>query len=68
MDELKAAFGAVADARMVKGFAVGRTITSNACERWLAGTMGDQEAIDDMATSFAALCDAWLAMRERKAA
>jgi 5-dehydro-2-deoxygluconokinase len=68
LDDLKVAFHAVADARMVKGFAVGRTITSHACERWLAGSMGDQEAIDDMAARFAVLCDAWVSMRDRKAA
>lgn len=68
LDELKQAFAAVADAKMVKGFAVGRTITSNACENWLAGKMSDDEAIDDMAQRFSALCDVWLAMRGRKAA
>lgn len=68
MEELKKSFRAAADAPMVKGFAVGRTITSNACEKWLAGKMTDDEAIDDMAQRFAALCDIWLAMRGRKAA
>lgn len=68
MDELKEAFGTAADAQMVKGFAVGRTITSNACEAWLAGQMNDEQAVDDMAERFAALCDVWLTMRARKAA
>jgi len=68
LDDLKQAFGAVAEAAMVKGFAVGRTITSHACERWLAGSMSDEAAIDDMAARFSVLCDAWLAMRSRKAA
>lgn len=68
MDELKKSFAAAADAALVKGFAVGRTITSHAGERWLAGTMSDEAAIDDMAERFAALCDAWQAMRKRKAA
>lgn len=68
LDELKQAFGAVADAKMVKGFAVGRTITSNACEAWLAGNMSEEQAVDDMADRFTVLCDAWLAMRKRQAA
>ncbi|EBV3599692.1 5-dehydro-2-deoxygluconokinase [Escherichia coli] len=68
LENLKQAFGAVKDAAMVKGFTVGRTITSNACEKWLANAMSDEEAIDDMAQRFSALCDVWLTMRGRKAA
>lgn len=68
IDELKQAFRAVANAPTVKGFAVGRTITSNACEKWLLGQVSDEEAIEDMAERFSVLCDAWLAIRERKAA
>lgn len=63
LDDLKKAFMAVADAPMVKGFAVGRSIIANACEPWLAGRITDEEAIADMAERFGALCDAWLAMR-----
>jgi 5-dehydro-2-deoxygluconokinase len=68
MDELKRSFQAAAGASMVKGFAVGRTITSPGCEGWLAGTMSDQDVVDDMAARFGELCDAWLATRARKAA
>ncbi len=59
LDELKQAFGAAADAPVVKGFAVGRTISSDACERWLAGNIGDEDAIEEMAARFAALTKAW---------
>lgn len=47
------------DGRSHERIAVGRTITSHACEMWLAGRMSDVEAIDDMALRFEALCDAW---------
>ncbi|MBZ9842225.1 bifunctional 5-dehydro-2-deoxygluconokinase/5-dehydro-2-deoxyphosphogluconate aldolase [Mesorhizobium sp. CA5] len=67
-DELVAAFAATANAPIVKGFAVGRTIFVNAAERWLAGRMSDDEAIADMAARFEQLTEAWLAARGRKAA
>ncbi len=66
--ELEAAFAATADAPVVKGFAVGRTIFVDAAEKWLAGTISDEEAIADMASRFEKLTEAWLAARGRKAA
>ncbi|TIV65644.1 MAG: DUF2090 domain-containing protein, partial [Mesorhizobium sp.] len=67
-DELAAAFAATANAPIVKGFAVGRTIFINAAEQWLAGRMSDDEAVADMASRFEQLTEAWLAARGRKAA
>ncbi|KQZ93848.1 5-dehydro-2-deoxygluconokinase [Mesorhizobium sp. Root157] len=67
-DELKAAFAATANAPMVKGFAVGRTIFIHAAEQWLTGRMSDEQAIADMASRFLQLTEAWLAARGRKAA
>ncbi|RUX29107.1 5-dehydro-2-deoxygluconokinase [Mesorhizobium sp. M2A.F.Ca.ET.042.01.1.1] len=67
-DELVAAFAATANAPIVKGFAVGRTIFINAAEQWLAGKISDDEAIADMASRFEQLTEAWLAARGRKAA
>ena len=67
-DALEAAFSATADAPGVKGFAVGRTIFMDAAERWLAGAISDEAAIEDMATRFEKLTEAWLAARSRKAA
>ncbi|RDE08334.1 bifunctional 5-dehydro-2-deoxygluconokinase/5-dehydro-2-deoxyphosphogluconate aldolase [Pelagibacterium lacus] len=58
-EELEAAFAATAGSVMVKGFAVGRTIFASAAEKWLGGTMGDEEAIADMAARFGALVGAW---------
>ncbi len=67
-DELEAAFAATADAPIVKGFAVGRTIFMDAAEAWLAGRIGDDPAVDAMAERFGRLTEAWLAARGRKAA
>jgi 5-dehydro-2-deoxygluconokinase len=67
-DELEAAFTATADVRIVKGFAVGRTIFIHAAERWLSGKMSDNEAVADMGARFEKLTEAWLAARGRKAA
>ena len=67
-DELEAAFAATADAPIVKGFAVGRTIFSHAAEEWFAGRMTDEAAVVDMASRFRQLTEAWLGARGRKAA
>jgi 5-dehydro-2-deoxygluconokinase len=57
--ELEAAFASAANAPIVKGFAVGRTIFNDAAEKWLAGRIDDASAIDDMADRFARLIRAW---------
>jgi 5-dehydro-2-deoxygluconokinase len=62
--ELEAAFAAVTDIKVVKGFAIGRTIFSAAAEHWFAGHITDKEAIDDMATRFEKLTTAWLKARK----
>jgi 5-dehydro-2-deoxygluconokinase len=67
-NELVQAFRATADAPVVKGFAVGRTIFMEPAERWFAGEIGDEEAIAEMAGRFERLTSAWLAARSRKAA
>ena len=66
--ELEAAFAATANAPIVKGFAVGRTIFNEAAEEWIAGRMSDEAAIADMAGRFERLTEAWLAARGQKAA
>jgi len=66
--DLETAFSATADASIVKGFAVGRTIFAHAAEEWLAGRMDDEAAIADMAGRFGRLTKAWLAARNREAA
>ena len=66
--ELEAAFAATADAAIVKGFAVGRTLFAETAPAWFAGRIGDEQAIADMAERFEKLTGAWLAARGRKAA
>ena len=57
--ELAASFETAAGFDLVKGFAVGRTLFSDAAEKWLAGEIDDRTAIEDMAGRFARLTDAW---------
>ena len=57
-----------ADAPVVKGFAVGRTIFNDAAEKWLGGKIDDKTAVDDMAARFARLTGAWQRARGAKAA
>ena len=66
--ELEAAFARCADASIVKGFAVGRTIFNEAAENWLAGRIDDRAAIDDMAARFSRLTRAWLRVHGARAA
>jgi 5-dehydro-2-deoxygluconokinase len=61
--ELEAAFAAAAEAPLVKGFAVGRTIFAAAAEKWFADTISNETAIEDMAARFDELTKAWLAAR-----
>lgn len=55
------AFRAAAATRLVKGFAIGRTIFAPAAEGWFAGTMDDDAAVSDMARRFESLTNAWRA-------
>jgi 5-dehydro-2-deoxygluconokinase len=56
---LREAFIAARTAHRVKGFAVGRTIFAEAARGWLAGTLGDDAAVADMAQRFEALTNLW---------
>ncbi|HKG81788.1 MAG TPA: 5-dehydro-2-deoxygluconokinase [Beijerinckiaceae bacterium] len=58
-EELVAAFALAAQNPVVKGFAIGRTIFAAAAEKWLAGSMPDDEAVAEMAARFGRLCQAW---------
>ena len=57
--ELAAAFGIASKTRLVKGFAVGRTIFADAADKWLSGKMTDPAAVDAMAANFQALVSEW---------
>ena len=57
--QLAAAFRIASITKLVKGFAVGRTIFADAAEQWLSGKMTDEEAVADMATRFESLVSVW---------
>jgi len=57
--ELASAFRIASSTKLVKGFAVGRTIFADAAQKWLSGRMTDEDAIADMATRFESLVSAW---------
>jgi 5-dehydro-2-deoxygluconokinase len=67
-DALEEAFAAARAAPMVKGFAVGRTIFADAAKAWFALRISDEEAINEMASRFAALTKAWTKLRQQQVA
>ncbi|HEX3889126.1 MAG TPA: 5-dehydro-2-deoxygluconokinase, partial [Phenylobacterium sp.] len=58
-ETLLAAFRAVADVPVVKGFAVGRTIFNDAARAWLAGEIDDEAAVEMLAENLAMLVEGW---------
>jgi 5-dehydro-2-deoxygluconokinase len=58
-EDLASAFRLARRCSHVKGFAVGRTIFAEPALAWFAGSIGDDEAVQRMADSFARLCEAW---------
>jgi 5-dehydro-2-deoxygluconokinase len=58
-EQLAASFAIACGCKLVKGFAVGRTIFAEPARAWLAGEINDASAIDLMARSFARLCKMW---------
>jgi 5-dehydro-2-deoxygluconokinase len=63
MDDLEASLEIAAQAPVVKGFAVGRTIFREAAESWFAGRLDNEAAMAMMAERFDRLSRAWLAAR-----
>ncbi|MCA0921936.1 bifunctional 5-dehydro-2-deoxygluconokinase/5-dehydro-2-deoxyphosphogluconate aldolase [Pseudooceanicola nanhaiensis] len=61
--ELAESFALAARQPLVKGFAVGRTIFGDAARAWMRGTMGDAEAVSQMAERYGRLCGQWDAAR-----
>ena len=57
--ELASAFRTASATKLVKGFAVGRTIFADAADRWLCGKMTDDQAVADMTARFERLVEAW---------
>jgi 5-dehydro-2-deoxygluconokinase len=60
VEKLADAFAAVGDVPLVKGFAVGRTIFSDAARKWMAREIDDEAAIKEMVDRFSVLTDSWL--------
>ncbi|MDP2781671.1 5-dehydro-2-deoxygluconokinase [Devosia sp.] len=65
---LETGFALAQTSRMVKGFAVGRTIFAEAAKAWLAGDISDDAAVADMASRFGALVAAWERLSENREA
>lgn len=57
--DLQASFAQAARFDLVKGFAVGRSIFAGSARKWLAGEIGNEEAVAEMAAIYARLCAAW---------
>jgi len=58
-DQLVGYFAAAAPFKVVKGFAVGRTIFNDAAREWFGGKMDDEAAVNAMAAGLAGLMSAW---------
>lgn len=63
--DLIASFEAAAAYPLVKGFAVGRTIFSDAARAWMAGEIDDAAAVAQMTERFTRLCGFWDGARAR---
>lgn len=64
-EELRASFEVAASYKLVKGFAVGRTIFGDAARAWMKGDMDDAAAIAQMAERYTRLCNIWDAARAK---
>jgi len=62
-EELLSSFKAAAPFRIVKGFAVGRTIFHDVARDWLSGRIDDEAAVAELAAKLGALVDAWRSAR-----
>jgi 5-dehydro-2-deoxygluconokinase len=61
--ELAASFAIAAPFKIVKGFAVGRTIFGEIAREWFRGETGDEAAVKRMAANLSALVSAWRHVR-----
>ncbi|HEX2528855.1 MAG TPA: 5-dehydro-2-deoxygluconokinase [Geminicoccus sp.] len=57
--DLEAAFARAANVAVCKGFAIGRTIFGNPARAWFAGEIDDGRAIQQMASAYQRMIDAW---------
>jgi 5-dehydro-2-deoxygluconokinase len=66
--ELAASFAVAAPFKIVKGFAVGRTIFGEIAREWFRGVTDDEAAVKRMAANLSALVSAWRHVRAEAAA
>jgi 5-dehydro-2-deoxygluconokinase len=64
-ESLAAAFRAAARFAVVRGFAVGRTIFAEPARRWLAGEIGEAQAVAALAANLQGVVAAWRQARPR---
>ena len=67
MTELTSHFALMAGTQLVKGFAIGRTIWSDAAKDWLSGEIMDRELIRQVSENYLQLSRAWSAAKRKKA-
>lgn len=67
-EEILAGIAAAAPFRLVKGFAVGRTIFHDVAAQWLTGKIDDEGAISALSGNLKVLADAWRRARHGRAA
>jgi 5-dehydro-2-deoxygluconokinase len=65
--ELAASLQLAARHKLVKGFAIGRTIFGDAARAWMQGAVTDADAITQMADRYARLCAVWDKARSAEA-
>jgi 5-dehydro-2-deoxygluconokinase len=61
--EIRAGFERAAGHGICKGFAIGRTIFRAPAERWFAGRIDDQAAIEEIAAAYRRILDLWRQVR-----
>lgn len=66
--ELVASFETAAPFRMIKGFAVGRSIFHDVAKDWLSDRIDDEQATLEMASRLSSLVDGWRSARTKSEA
>ena len=65
---LAGSFATAAPHKVIKGFAIGRTVFEEVARQWFCGVMDDDAAVNGMAERLAALVSAWRHARAQAAA
>ena len=59
MEALENGFNQAANSKMVKGFAVGRSIFSEPSKAWLSGDISDDEVVTRIKSNYRHLVNTW---------